>query len=100
MIDLLNEDPDDTRRDGSYYIFEYKYNDESGLPAGKQIGQPLDLYENHPTNHNEFMLYYRRHNPGVWMFFDATEEQTNMNKLKFSNISVLDEIYIIWFTVF
>lgn len=95
MIDLLNQDPDDTRRDGSYYIFEYKYNDESGLPPGKQIGQPLDLYVNHPTNQNEFMLYYRRQNPGVVKFFDATVEPTDRNHFKNIMVYRLAETYLI-----
>ncbi|HSI69441.1 MAG TPA: RagB/SusD family nutrient uptake outer membrane protein [Gillisia sp.] len=95
LIDLLNEDPDDTRRDGSYYIFEYKYNDETGLPPGKEIGEPLDLYVNHPTNQNEFMLYYRRQNPGVIKFFDATVEPTDRNHFKNIMIYRLAETYLI-----
>ncbi len=37
-INLLNEDPNDDRKDNTYYIFKYAYNDEHSLPAGKTIG--------------------------------------------------------------
>ena len=33
-VDLLNENPND-KRIGSYYIFEYLYNDPKTLPQGK-----------------------------------------------------------------
>lgn len=95
MINLLNEDPNDSRRDGSYYIFEYKYNDETALPPGKQIGDPLDLYENSETDQNEFMLYYRRQNPGVLKFFDETVEPTDRNHFKNIMIYRLAETYLI-----
>ncbi len=94
-IGLLNEDPNDDRKDGTYYIFEYLYNDEETLPAGKTIGQPLDLYTNSPTNQNEFMLYYRRQNPGVLKFFDDQVEPTDRNHYKNVMIYRLAETYLI-----
>jgi hypothetical protein len=94
-INLLNEDPNDERKNGTYYIFEYLYNDEETLPAGKTIGQPLDLYENSPTDQNEFMLYYRRQNPGVLKFFDNEVEPTDRNHYKNVMIYRLAETYLI-----
>ncbi|MGA8852681.1 MAG: RagB/SusD family nutrient uptake outer membrane protein [Christiangramia sp.] len=94
-IDLLNEDPNDERRDGTYYIFEYEYNDEATLPAGKEIGEPLDLYVNSETDQNEFMLYYRRQNPGVIKFLDATVEPTDRNHFKNVMVYRLAETYLI-----
>ncbi len=96
-IDLLNEDPNDSRRasNSSYYIFEYKYNDESGLPAGKQLGDPLDLYNINAPNQNDFMNYYRRQNPGVIKFFDATVEPTDRNHFKNIMVYRLAETYLI-----
>ena len=94
-INLLNEDPNDDRKNGTYYIFEYLYNDEETLPAGKSIGDPLDLYENSPTNQNEFMLYYRRQNPGVLKFFDDLVEPTDRNHYKNVMIYRLAETYLI-----
>jgi hypothetical protein len=94
-IDLLNEDPNDDRKNNSYYIFEYLFNDESSLPAGKQIGDPLDLYVNHPSDANQFQLYYFRQNPGVLKFLDRNVEPTDRNH--FSNVMVyrLAETYLI-----
>jgi hypothetical protein len=94
-INLLNEDPNDDRKNGTYYIFEYLYNNEETLPAGKNIGDPLDLYENSPTDQNEFMLYYRRQNPGVLKFFDDQVEPTDRNHYKNVMIYRLAETYLI-----
>lgn len=95
VIDLLNEDPNDDRKNNTYYIFEYAYNDEETLPAGKTIGEPLDLYENSETNQNEFMLYYRRQNPGVLKFFDDEVEPTDRNHYKNVMVYRLAETYLI-----
>jgi len=94
-INLLNEDPNDDRKNGSYYIFEYLYNDEETLPAGKNIGDPLDLYENHPTDQNEFLTYYLRQNPGVVKFLDADAEPTDRNHYKNVMVYRLAETYLI-----
>lgn len=94
-INLLNEDPNDDRKDNTYYIFKYAYNDEPSLPAGKQLGDPLDLYENSETDQNEFMLYYRRQNPGVLKFFDENVEPTDRNHFKNIMIYRLAETYLI-----
>lgn len=94
-IDLLNQDPNDDRKNNTYYIFDYLYNDETALPAGKQLGEPLDLYENSETDQNEFMLYYRRQNPGVIKFLDKTVEPTDRNHYKNIMIYRLAETYLI-----
>ncbi len=94
-INLLNEDSNDDRKNNTYYIFKYFYNDEPSLPAGKQLGDPLDLYENSETDQNEFMLYYRRQNPGVLKFFDETVEPTDRNHYKNIMIYRLAETYLI-----
>jgi len=95
MINLLNEDPNDDRKNGSYYIFEYLYNDEETLPAGKNIGDPLDLYVNHPTDQNEFMLYYRRQNPSPVKFLDENAEPTDRNHYKNVMVYRSAETYLI-----
>lgn len=94
-IDLLNEDPNDDRKDGNYYIFDYLYNDEESLPDGKNLGEPLDLYENSETDQNEFMLYYRRQNPGVIKFLDDEAEPTDRSHFKNIMIYRLAETYLI-----
>ncbi len=62
---------------------------------GKQLGDPLDLYENCETDQNEFMLYYRRQNPGVLKFFDENVEPTDRNHYKNIMIYRLAETYLI-----
>lgn len=74
-INLLNEFSADKRKD-HYYIFNYKYNDEKTLPAGKSLGDPLALYNRVAAN-DEFFLYYKRQNPGVIKFLDANVEPTD-----------------------
>ena len=89
---LLNENPGDLRKD-NYYVFEYEYNDERTLPAGKNVGDPLDVYRN-VANNDEFFLYFKRQSPGVMKFMDATVEPTD--RMHFKNIMVyrLAETYL------
>ncbi|MCY4562311.1 MAG: RagB/SusD family nutrient uptake outer membrane protein [Flavobacteriaceae bacterium] len=94
-IDLLLEDPNDRRKDNIYYIFEYKYNDPQTLPRNKKIGDPLDLYTNHPTDPNQFFLYYRRQNPGILKFFDPGVDPTDRDHYKNVMIYRLAESYLI-----
>lgn len=93
-INLLNEDPNDTRRDGTYYIFEYKYNDPTDLPAGKQIGDPLDLYTNSDVE-SEWRLYYFRQNPGVLKYLDRNADPTSREHFSDIMIYRLAESYLI-----
>lgn len=95
VIELLEEDSNDARRNSSYYIFDYLYNDEATLPSGKTIGDPLDLYVNHPTDQNEFMNYYRRQNPGVVKFLDTDVEPTDREHFKNIMVYRLAETYLI-----
>ena len=93
-INLLKDDPDD-RRKNTYYIFEYEYNDYETLPQGKNLGDPLDAYTNHPTDPNRFFLYYRRQNPGVLKYFDSSVEPTDRDHFKNIMIYRLAESYLI-----
>lgn len=93
-IDLLMEDPNDTRRNGTYYIFEYLYNDPTDLPSGKAIGEPLDLYTNSDVE-NEWRLYYFRQNPGVLKFLDRNADPTDRNHFSDIMIYRLAETYLI-----
>lgn len=95
VINLLKDDPDDRRKDNTYYIFEYKYNDSETLPRGKKLGDPLDAYTNHPTDPNRFFLYYRRQNPGVLKYFDSSVEPTDRDHFKNIMIYRLAESYLI-----
>lgn len=89
--DLINQYPED-KRIGSYYIFEYLYNDPKTLPAGKNLGDPLDLYDRDGEN---FFLYYKRQSPGVLKFFDSNVEPTDRQHFKNVMIYRLAETYLI-----
>lgn len=95
MRSLLNEDPNDDRDDRSYYISEYLYNDPTELPPGKQIGEPLDLYDQNSPDRSEFTNYYRRQNPGVLKFLDENAEPTDRSHIKNIMIYRLSETYLI-----
>lgn len=92
---LLNEDPNDDRDDGSYYISYYFFNDAETLPAGKQLGDTLDLYDQNSPDQNEFTNYYRRMNPGILKFRDEDAEPTDRNHIKNIMIYRLAETYLI-----
>ena len=92
-VNLLNSNAND-QRIGNYYIFEYRYNDEKMLPAGKKIGDPLDLYKNEAQD-DDFFMYFKRQSPGVIKFFDDGVDPTD--RMHFKNIMVyrLAETYLI-----
>jgi hypothetical protein len=90
---LLNSNAND-KRIGSYYIFEYLYNDEKTLPPGKKVGDPLDVYKNEAKD-DDFFMYFKRQSPGVLKFFDDTVDPTD--RMHFKNIMIyrLAETYLI-----
>ena len=92
VVNLLNSNTND-QRIGNYYIFNYRYNDEKTLPAGKNIGDPLDVYSN-VAEDDDFFMYFKRQSPGVIKFFDDTVEPTD--RMHFKNIIVyrLAETYL------
>jgi len=93
--DLLKEDPNDDRDDNSYYITEYRYNDVATLPAGKNIGDVLDLYDQNSTDKNEKLKYYTSMNPGILKFRDEEAEPTDRNHNKNIMVYRLAETYLI-----
>jgi starch-binding outer membrane protein, SusD/RagB family len=92
-INLINENPDDLRKD-NYYVFEYLYNDPETLPSGKSIGDPLDKYTDTAAG-DTFFNYYKRQGPGVIKFQDKLVDATD--RMHFKNIMVyrLAETYLI-----
>jgi len=92
--DLLQQDPNDNRDDGNYYITTYRYNDVNNLPPGKQVGDPVDRYDESggTTERNNF---YRTMNPGCIKFRQEDGDPTQASMI--SNIMVyrLAETYLI-----
>jgi hypothetical protein len=93
-VDLLNENPDDNRI-GSYYIFEYLYNDPETLPAGKSIGDPLDTYDRDGADDFEFKNYFIHQNPSVLKFLDSSVEANDREHFKNIMVYRLAETYLI-----
>jgi hypothetical protein len=64
------------------------------LPAGKKLGDHLELYENKAQD-DDFFMYFKRQSPGVLKFFDSNIDPTD--RMHFKNIMVyrLAETYLI-----
>ncbi len=95
MIALLNEDPNDDRKNSSFYKSVYLYNNPATLPAGKNLGDPLDLYDEFSGNQTEFTNYYRRQAPSCVKFLDDTAEPTDRSHIKNVMVYRLAETYLI-----
>ena len=92
---LLQEDPNDNRDDGTYYISYYTYNNVETLPEGAQVGDTLDLYDQYSSEQDEFTKYYRQMNPGVLKFLDETADPSDRNHISNIMIYRLAETYLI-----
>ena len=95
LVDLLAEDPGDTRDDNTYMISAYIYNDPATLPEGKEIGDTVDIYSRDSEDANIYIQYYKTMNPGVLKF---QQEDADPNEAgTFKNIMVyrLAETYLI-----
>ncbi|MGB7395362.1 MAG: RagB/SusD family nutrient uptake outer membrane protein, partial [Pricia sp.] len=95
LRNLLKEDPNDDRDNGTYYITAYKYNDEANLPPGKQVGDTIDLYDQFSEDESERQNYYQTINPACIKFLQEDAAPTEVGHI--SNIMVyrLAETYLI-----
>jgi len=92
LLNLLAQDPNDTRDDDTYFRLKYYYT------SGDKIGQEIDIYEpiidlDNPSDTYE--SYYRRLHPSCLKF--AQEDDDPNSYLQRSNILVyrLAETYLI-----
>ena len=95
LIDLLAEDPNDTRDDGTYLISAYRYNDPTTLPEGRMIGDTIDIVSPDSDNPNEFRLYYKTLNPGVLKFQQRDADPSEASTTKNIMVYRLAETYLI-----
>lgn len=79
---LLNEDPNDDRNDGTYYISYYTYNNKATLPQGKQLGDTIRTWSENSSSLSERKLYYERLNPACLKYV-----QENANPALASQVS-------------
>lgn len=91
LIDLLAQDPNDDRDDGSYYITEYKYNDEANLPPGVALGQVIT----EPSRQSDPRNYYLTLNPGTVKYLQEDAVVSEANSISNIMIYRLAETYLI-----
>ncbi|WP_111707175.1 RagB/SusD family nutrient uptake outer membrane protein [Lutibacter citreus] len=92
LLDLLAEDPNDTRDDNTYFRLKYYYT------SGDNIGKEIDIYKpitdlNNPSS--SYSNYYKRLHPSCLKY--AQEDDDPESYLQRSNILVyrLAETYLI-----
>ncbi|MGB3798944.1 MAG: RagB/SusD family nutrient uptake outer membrane protein [Lewinella sp.] len=95
LVDLLAEDPGDTRDDNTYMISAYIYNDPNTLPDGVEIGDTVDLYDRDSPDANEYTQYYKTMNPGVLKFQQRDADPDEASSFKNIMIYRLAETYLI-----
>ena len=92
LMNLVAEDPNDTRDDGTYYIRYYTYNDPLTIPDSVQIGDTVRVHDQYDGQGQAFYLTL---GPGVLKYRqeDAVPEEANT----FSNIMIyrLAETYLL-----
>ncbi|MFI8377436.1 RagB/SusD family nutrient uptake outer membrane protein [Leeuwenhoekiella sp. NPDC079379] len=92
LLGLLDEDPNDTRNDDTYFRLEYFYT------SGDNIGEKIDIYspitDTYPEG-NDYARYYQRLHPSCLKY--AQEDDDSESYLQRSNILVyrLAETYLI-----
>ncbi|SDR87691.1 RagB/SusD family nutrient uptake outer membrane protein [Christiangramia echinicola] len=92
---LLEEDPNDDRDNGNYYIMNYTYNDPSTLPEGVQLGDTIDVYNQFSEDNNERNLYYRTMNPSVIKYRQEDAPPSEPDHITNIMIYRLAETYLI-----
>ncbi|AWX44956.1 hypothetical protein HME9304_01962 [Flagellimonas maritima] len=92
---LLEEDANDDRADGNYYITDYIYNDPDELPEGVQLGDVIDVYDQNSDNNNIRNLYYRTMNPSVIKYRQDDAPPAEPDNISNIMIYRLAETYLI-----
>ncbi|WP_235299395.1 RagB/SusD family nutrient uptake outer membrane protein [Portibacter marinus] len=95
LVDLLAEDPGDTRDDNTYMISAYIYNDPATLPEGVEIGDTVMVYTRDSDNPNIYNQYYKTMNPGVLKFQQRDAEPNEAGTFKNIMVYRLAETYLI-----
>lgn len=96
LRDLLNEDPNDTRIKGTYYMQDYVYNDAATIPADKTLGEKIihkDWQEFAATAGNRNFFFIRL-NAGCKKYFPDDGIPTEDLQTKNIMMSRLAETYL------
>ncbi|WP_036841205.1 RagB/SusD family nutrient uptake outer membrane protein [Polaribacter sp. Hel_I_88] len=98
LLDLLAEDPNDTRDDNTYFRLNYFYNDVNSLPAGKNVGDTIDIYKPiSAANPNgvQYQRYYQRLHPSCIKFNEEDDDETSYRNRTSALVYRLAETYLI-----
>jgi hypothetical protein len=96
LRDLLNEDPNDTRIKGSYYMQDYVYNDPATLPAGKEIGEKIvhSTWKEFAPLASDRNAFFIRLNAGCKKYFPDDGNPTVDTQTKNIMMARLAETYL------
>ncbi|TRX60616.1 RagB/SusD family nutrient uptake outer membrane protein [Fulvivirga sp. M361] len=96
LRDLLNEDPNDTRIKGSYYIQDYIYNDAATVPEGIALGTKIvhPVWQEFAEKASDRNFFFIRLNAGCKKYFPDDGIPTVNNQTKNIMIYRLAETYL------
>lgn len=95
LINLLNDDPNDDRTAGTYYIMNYTYNNPATLPPGAKVGDTIRLWSENDPDISERKKYYERLNPGCLKYVQWDANPALANQIKNIMVYRLAETYLI-----
>jgi starch-binding outer membrane protein, SusD/RagB family len=93
--DLLNEDPNDTRIKGTYYVQDYVYNDPNTIPADKVLGEKIihPQWQEFAATAANRNFWFIRLNAGCKKYFPDNGIPTENNHFKNIMLYRLAETY-------
>ncbi|MBP8792192.1 MAG: RagB/SusD family nutrient uptake outer membrane protein [Lutibacter sp.] len=96
LRNLLNEDPNDKRIKGTYYIQDYYYNDAATLPAGVAIGDKVvhPIWKEFAASSSNRNFWFIRQNAGCKKYFPDDGIPTENNQFKNIPMYRLAETYL------
>ena len=98
LLNLLAEDPNDTRDDNTYFRLNYFYNDVNNLPAGKNVGDVIDIYKPisaaNPDG-DQYQRYFQRLHPSCVKFNEEDDDATSYRNRTSALVYRLAETYLI-----
>jgi hypothetical protein len=95
LINLLKEDPNDTRDKGTYYRMFYYYNNADNLQSGAQVGDTIRLWSENSSDPNDRIKYYRSLNPACLKYVQWDADPSHAVTIKNLPVYRLAETYLI-----
>ena len=92
LMNLIAEDPNDTRDDGTYHVRYYTYNDPATLPDSVELGDTIRVFDQFDGQGRDFYLHQ---GAGTLKYFQRDAVLTEANTIKNIMIYRLAETYLI-----